>query len=358
MSQPAAGGSGISSRASTAPRFSRSAATSAPGARCVWSRGSPGAPTGDGLPRPAAATRTSRMRATKSSRTRWSCGMRRPAGWCTPCAIIGTWSTRSPSPRKGGLIAASSRDGKIRLHEVASGRLIKTLSRAVGNTRMVMVPDGRRLAVDADDRSVVLWDFTTGARSVLLPAPSEGVYSPCVFSADGRWLATLGRGVQLWDAATGTQVAWPDRAERECMNLAISPDSRYLAAGSLTGNVTVRNLADGRLWRTLAGHEGKVHEVVFSPDSHYLATVGQDRTAGLGRRTRILAPGDPRPYRGGQLGGFQSGRRSAGHRRLGRRDCAGLGPELRPRDRRQRNRTVRAPSGDRGDRIHSRRTRA
>lgn len=108
-------------------------------------------------------------------------------------------------------------------------------------------------------------------------AQPEKLHSPHAFSSDGRWLATIGGGFRVRDAGTGTEAAWPDHAIHYS-SLAISPDSRVLALGSMLGQITLWNLFDGRLRQTLAGHQGWVRALAFSADGRSLASAGDDRT--------------------------------------------------------------------------------
>ncbi len=186
----------------------------------------------------------------------------------------------------GRLLASSSIDGTVQLHEAATGRLVRTL--VVGKTRntgvLAPAPDGRRLAIPTAEHTLALWDITTGAISPLLPAQPFG-YSDAAFSPDGRWLATTSmvegaawaRYVRVWDAVTGAEVARPDPQGRHAC-LAISPDSSTLAAGSMAGYISLWNLADGRPRQVLTGHEGPVFGLAFDFDGSHLASASQDRT--------------------------------------------------------------------------------
>lgn len=62
--------------------------------------------------------------------------------------------------------------------------------------------------------------------------------------------------------------------------LAVSPDRQWLASRSFTEKAAVVDLRDGRR-RELAGHDGVISSVQFSPDSARLVTSGQDRTIRL-----------------------------------------------------------------------------
>jgi WD40 repeat protein/serine/threonine protein kinase len=105
------------------------------------------------------------------------------------------------------------------------------------------------------------------------------------YSPDGRYLATATLGgllhgeVKLWDAATGKE-AQPLRGSGiSARSLAFSPDGTRLAAGGLDKTVTVWDVTTGEPVATLKGHGHWVISVAFSPDGKHVATASQDGTA-------------------------------------------------------------------------------
>ena len=61
--------------------------------------------------------------------------------------------------------------------------------------------------------------------------------------------------------------------QKSVMGVSFSPDGRLLAAGDLSGRVTLWDVSSGETVATL-GHEGDVSSVSFSPDGQLLATGG------------------------------------------------------------------------------------
>jgi eukaryotic-like serine/threonine-protein kinase len=64
-------------------------------------------------------------------------------------------------------------------------------------------PDGRRLATGSEDRTIKLWDTTTGEEVFTLRGHTAGVL--CVaFSSDGQRIASGGydRTVRVWDTSS------------------------------------------------------------------------------------------------------------------------------------------------------------
>jgi len=78
-----------------------------------------------------------------------------------------TWS---PDSR---IIATGSEDSNIRLWDIESGRLVRTLDGHQGWVRSVAWSgDGQWLASGADDRTVRLWDVESGTEIAVYPSSS------------------------------------------------------------------------------------------------------------------------------------------------------------------------------------------
>ena len=67
----------------------------------------------------------------------------------------------------------------------------------------------------------------------------------------------------------------------EVIGVAFSPDGRLLATASIDKTARLWDPATGEHLRTLAGHDDAVYGVAFSPDGRLLATASIDKTARL-----------------------------------------------------------------------------
>jgi eukaryotic-like serine/threonine-protein kinase len=171
--------------------------------------------------------------------------------------------------------------GWIRLHAADTGEPIASLGsdlRAV--SCLAFSPDGTRLASSSLDGSAAVWDIATGQRVVKLDAHRYGALG-VAFDRTGTMLATCGRDdtTRLWDAATGQLVRKLQEHTGYAKSVAFSPDgSRVLSSGADGRGLKVWDAATGELILTLQGPDGGVTVLGVSPDGQRIAAGGQDGT--------------------------------------------------------------------------------
>jgi WD40 repeat protein len=189
----------------------------------------------------------------------------------------------APNRRKPG----EGKPGEVKLWDAQTGQEVLALKgHASSVTSVAFSPDGKRLA-SASGEEVKVWDATTGqeilAWKVLLPFHSLRMVA---FSPDGKRLAgSVGYGpgppgageVKVWDAQTGKELLSLKGHTGWVWSVAFSPDGKRLASGS--GSAAQGLGGEVKVWDAQTGQEilsfqggGLNHNVVFSPNGHWLAS--------------------------------------------------------------------------------------
>jgi squalene-hopene/tetraprenyl-beta-curcumene cyclase len=139
---------------------------------------------------------------------------------------------------------------------------------------------------------VKLWEVATG-KLLKTIAVDNGIVFHAAFSPDGKLLATAsGSGsadpvvpgeVRLWDPSTRELIRKLPSHDRGAYGIAFSPDGRLIASGGMAaivegkrvdGEVKIWELRTGKELQTFRGHTGAVGALAFSADGKTLASGG------------------------------------------------------------------------------------
>ena len=229
-----------------------------------------------------------------------------------PSSVLALDAVREPEG--DGPLFAACLDGGVYEVEPASGEAREIGRHESFASGVVLLPDGRVVSAGYDGR--VAWRDRAG--KTLHEEKAHEFWSwQLAASPDGRRVASVtGQylcggyryepqperepSIRVWDAATAAPVASLPHVP-PVLSVAFSPDSRYLAAGNLMGEVRVYDIERQEEvarwttpsftgWGIIKGHyyTGGVYSLAFTPDGEelYLGGMGttRDPAAGNGRQ--------------------------------------------------------------------------
>lgn len=173
----------------------------------------------------------------------------------------------SPDSRQ---LAISHRDGTIRIYDLETGLVARTLPVGAHCTRYVFHPNGRQIAV-AQASQVQVWDLETCQAT---DAFKFGGAVHLAWDPDGRVVATASNNeISLWNAHTGTVIHRSPLSHRGGgILLAFDPSGEILYSGSYwSGTSRLWHVQTGRLllsdlrfyWPDLFQTTGHLHTTSF-----------------------------------------------------------------------------------------------
>ena len=227
-----------------------------------------------------------------------------------------------------GSTAGDKYKGGVKLWDVASGAAVQAFTKDVNYVYSVAFsPDGKLIAgKDADNKSIALWNVATAERKLRLDAGGESFGLSIAFSPDGKKLASGGddKTVRIFDTTSGERLdtlaggggmrslafgdkflsvggqdgairLWgldanageslrvldenadfinskdnPWKLPNAVLDLAISRDGKTLAGMMMSGTLKLRDMKTGETRNAL--DSPNANAIAFSPDGKHLVT--------------------------------------------------------------------------------------
>jgi WD40 repeat protein len=169
-------------------------------------------------------------------------------------------------------------NGTLRLWDVASGELLRTMGRGLQQVSGVAFDSfGRTLANGSLDCTVMLWDLPT-ARIIHTLHGHSGFVDNIVFHPLRDVLASSSydRSIKLWNTSSGALLRSLEGHSGATSGLAFVSSGEVLASGSWDKTVKLWDVSSGQLIRTLEGHTDEITVISITPDERLLATRGDD----------------------------------------------------------------------------------
>jgi WD40 repeat protein/DNA-binding SARP family transcriptional activator len=208
----------------------------------------------------------------------------------------------------GRMVALGAEDGTVQLLDLLTGQFRGVAGRHQSHIRgIAFSADGTMLASGGGDRRVIVRDVASGRVRETFQG-GEGRFAGLRFSPDGRMLyAAATRSVIAWDLDGAGRLERPFSVSGPTdLAMAVSPDGSVFATpdGPAGDRVSLRELrAPGKVRRSFAPGIGRIGAIAFAPDGRTLA-LGGDRAHGAPVLVDVASGAVTRPRRGGHDDGF------------------------------------------------------
>jgi WD40 repeat protein len=148
-------------------------------------------------------------------------------------------------------LISGSFDGTIKVWDLQTEQLLKTLTHSGGIKDLAIAPDGQMLASASFEGTIKLWNLKTGKELRTINAHSGYVFSVS-FSPDGKILASSSNddSVKIWNLKTGQllQTMKLDGFDRYGVYYTgFSPDSKTVVGADRNGQISFWNVKTGEL---------------------------------------------------------------------------------------------------------------
>jgi len=160
-------------------------------------------------------------------------------------------------------------------------RVVKAQERY--NTVVKTCPE--RLVSGSDDFTMFMWDPSEGKKPITRMTGHVQLVNHVVFSPNGLFVASASfdRSVRLWDGSTGKFIAAMRGHVQAVYQVCWSADSRLLLSGSKDSTLKLWDVATKKQKLELPGHADEVFAVDWSPDGQKVASGGKDRVLKMWR---------------------------------------------------------------------------
>lgn len=194
----------------------------------------------------------------------------------------------------GRMLASGSSDKTIKLWNLSTGELLHNMEANIIVVKyIVFSPDGQTLVscgkFEAADGNIKLWDVSTGKlkKTIREGLANSGIFS-CNISPDGQTLAIGQLGaVKLWNLHVGEELNILEADGLQVNSLAFSSDGQFLVAGCIQGDIRIWDWRNQKLLRTIKQSSNFIDFVTsffrkvlwcitISPNGQVIASAGEN----------------------------------------------------------------------------------
>jgi WD40 repeat protein len=185
----------------------------------------------------------------------------------------------------GQLFINNDLDGKIYIRNLVAQTTQRIETGTLSSEQaLLLMPDRKGVLSSTADGQLMMWDARSGKIIGRFPGPEswQSLEPIRLLAADrqGQWLVSgnWSGTVSVWNLAQGSVVRTIVGHKKAISAIDLNATADYVASGSSDRLIKVWNLKTGKLIRVLKGHQAEVTTLEFSPTQSWLISGSRDRT--------------------------------------------------------------------------------
>ncbi|NEQ51869.1 MAG: protein kinase, partial [Leptolyngbya sp. SIO3F4] len=178
-------------------------------------------------------------------------------------------------------MVSASADKTIRLWDLTTGQSLQTLGNQTSFVNTILLsPDETKLYSANADGSLQAWTLASGTSLWQKLNAHNGPINTIAQTPDGQKLVSGGAGgtIYIWQTSTGESLGALVTGQGAVNSVVVTSDSKYIISGGSDRTIKLWNTTNGKLERTLKGHESFINALAISPDGQFLFSASADGT--------------------------------------------------------------------------------
>jgi WD40 repeat protein/tRNA A-37 threonylcarbamoyl transferase component Bud32 len=174
------------------------------------------------------------------------------------------------------LTSSNDQEGRARLWDVASQKVLQSFEHPHGLTAVAFSPDGRTIVTgggNAQMGAATQWDLASG-KTIGKALNHDRTVLNVAYSQDGQRILTASadHSARLWHSQSCEPTGWSVAHTGFVRPAIFSPDGKMILTGSWDGTAQLWDIATRRPLGPVLKHDGWVTSAAFSPDGRAILT--------------------------------------------------------------------------------------